>query len=790
LIIFEGAVIMKFSAKFICARYDYNTYEEHIPSPYFRKTFTLDEKPEAAGIRICGLGFYDLFINGKKITKGLLAPYISNPDDIIYYDDYDISDMLVKGENVIGIQLGNGMQNCPGGFVWDFDRAAFRGAPRLALYFEAKLRNGGEIIFEADESFKTADSPLFFDDLRSGAFYDARKEQAGWCDAGFDDSQWRNALRAETPRGQARVCSADPIVRLYEIIPVEIRKATLSSSYVARGNYKTPFKPERYDGYLYDFGVNTAGIIRLKIKGKPGQMIELQFCEYLEEDGKPSYSNIDFYPDGYSQRDIYICKGEGEEIFEPQFTYHGFRYCQVIGIEDEQAKEELLTYIVCSSDIGSRGGFLCSDETANKLYEMAMRSDLANFYYFPTDCPHREKNGWMGDAAVSCEQVTLNFAPEKSYIEWIRNICKAQADDGSLPGIVPTGGWGFKWGNGPAWDCALTFIPYFTYLYRGDKEILKECADSVFRYLNYISKRRDEYGLIKIGLGDWLPAGRPADWYKVPLEFTDSVLTLGICKAAAYIFGELGLSLQQSFAQSLYNEIRSAVRDNLIDMNTMTVVGRSQTGQALALYFDVLEPAEKAGAFKVLMDIIGECGEHLDVGMLGIRALFHVLSEFGQGELAYKMITRRDFPSYGWFVERGLTCLPEDFQCLEREKRPNSLNHHFFGDIANWFMTKVAGIVVNPNKRDCTEVNIKPDFLQALSFAQAHYETVCGKVFVRWERREDGIKLSVEAPPQADGRIILPPGYVFSGEFSRIFDLSFCPLQSGDFLAIKKQMNA
>ncbi len=777
---------MEFSAKFVCAGYVFNTYEKHIPSPYFRKSFSLEDKAETAKIRICGLGFYDLYINGKKITKGLLAPYISNPDDIIYYDDYDITDILKTGENVIGVQLGNGMQNCPGGYIWDFDKAKFRGVPRFALSFEAKLKDGKEVDFEADESFKTADSPLIFDDLRSGAFYDAAKEQPGWCDTGFDDSGWGNALKAETPRGEAKICEAEPIAKLFELKPVEIKKATLSSSYVpSKGGFDTPFKPERYDGYLYDFGINTAGIIRLKIKGKPGQMIEMQFCEYLESDGKPAYANIDFYPDGYAQKDIYICKGEGEEIFEPQFTYHGFRYCQVIGLEDEQATPELLTYIVCSSDLKRRGGFECSDETANTLVEMALRSDLANFYYFPTDCPHREKNGWMGDASVSCEQVTLNFAPENSYHEWIRNICKAQADDGSLPGIVPTGGWGFKWGNGPAWDCALTFIPYTTYLYRGDKEILKTCADSVFRYLNYISKRRDENGIIKIGLGDWLHAGRPADWYKVPLEFTDSVITMGICKAAAYIFSELNLPLQKEFAQGLYNEIRAAVRNNLVDLNTMTVIGRCQTGQALAIYFDVFEPAEKTGAFKVLKDIIGECDDHLDVGMLGLRTLFHVLSEFGEGDLAYKMITRRDFPGYGWFIERGLTCMPEDFQDLKREKRPNSLDHHFFGDITNWFITKVAGIVVNPYKRDCKEINIKPDFIASLDFAQAHYDTVCGRVSIIWERKGGEITLTVDAPDMADGKIILPAGYVFSGDYDRNYAMAVCPLQSGKYTAVK-----
>lgn len=205
-------------------------------------------------------------------------------------------------------------------------------------------------------------------------------------------------------------------------------------------------------GWLYDFGVNTAGIETLRIKGERGQQIDLQFAEYINPDGELDYGNLGFYPDGFVQRDVYILKGEGEEVFEPQFTYHGARYCLVLGLTDEQATEELLTFDICASAIGDRGDFRCSDDTVNKLQVMTRNSDLSNFYYFPTDCPHREKNGWTGDASVSCEQLSLNFAPEKSYKEWLRNIRKTQKETGELPGIIPTGGWGYEWGNGPAWD--------------------------------------------------------------------------------------------------------------------------------------------------------------------------------------------------------------------------------------------------------------------------------------------------------------------------------------------------
>ena len=215
------------STKFISAKKDYTTFYSPTPAPYFRKSFNV-AGVTSAELTICGLGFYELYINGKRSTKGYLAPYISNPDDILYYDKYDITPHLKVGKNVIGVQLGNGMLNCPGGLIWDFEKARYRSAPKLALHFFANLKSGETVEFEADESFKVADSPIYFDDLRSGEFYDARKEITGWNIPDFDDTKWSNAIKAETPRGETVICPAEPIVITKELKPVCIRKAKIS----------------------------------------------------------------------------------------------------------------------------------------------------------------------------------------------------------------------------------------------------------------------------------------------------------------------------------------------------------------------------------------------------------------------------------------------------------------------------------------------------------------------------------------------------------------------------------
>ncbi len=744
------------SKKFICASYDYATYEKFVPSPYFRRKFTITKKPVRCTVTIGGLGFYDAFINGQKITKGLLAPYISNPDHIVYYDEYDVTQYIVEGENVLGLQLGNGMQNCVGGEIWDFEKADFRGVPRVAFSIETEYIDGTTYLIEADENTKTAPSPVIFDDLRCGCFYDATKEIENWAETDFCDSYWAKALVAETPRGEKRICQAEPVLPLKHIRPVKIRKCTINEfkpdSRVEHSCCNYPSNERT--GWLYDFGIVTAGIVRLKIKGNPGQKVDIQFGEYLDENGNPDYNNVQFLPRNYSQRDIYVLKGDGdEEIFEPQFTYHGFRYAVVLGITDEQATEDLLTGIICSSAIEERGNFSCSDDTLNKLQAMARNATVSNFYYFPTDCPQREKNGWTGDAVNSCRQTHLNLNPDKSYKEWLRNIRKAQDEKGGIPAVIPTSTWGYN--NGPAWDAALTYLPYFTYLYRGDKDILEENADALFKYCMFITNKRTKKGTVNYGLGDWCPV----TVVKAPVELTSSIMTMDILKKCSHIFSVLGKNLQKEFCDKAYKEVRDAVRKYFIDWGTMTVTGNCQTSQSMAIYYDVFDESEKLQAVKVLVDIIKQSDDHIDFGFLGILTVFRVLCMYGECDLAYKMIARSDYPSFGDWVKRGFTSMPERF--FKDGEFPDSLNHHAFADISAIFIEYFAGIKINPYGDDCKEINIEPCFVTALSNAAAFYESVCGKVSVGWERTYNGIKLKVEKPDGIYGQIKLPFGYRF-----------------------------
>ena len=783
---------MQITPRFFKANDAYSTFEKHVNAPYIRKSYDLNGVVKA-DVTVGATGFYELYVNGTNVTKGLLAPYISNPDHAVYCDRYEVTEQLRDGENVFGLMLGNGFQNCPGGRVWDFDVAKFRGAPSFAFALSVIYADGREATFAADESFRCAPSPVLFDDLRAGCFYDANLEQPGWSAPGFDDGIWGYVKPAETPRGDYVECHADPIVITEERAPVSVYEGVLSADFGNRENMRLDTQ-YRFDirgkkGVVFDFGVNVAGIFRLRIDGKKGQRILIQCCEHRKTDGEISNKSIgSFYPDGYCQTALYICKGESTEVFEPSFTYMGYRFAVVFGLEPDQIKPETLTMLVANSDLKQRADYDCSDDVMNTLRDMARRSDLANFYYFPTDCPHREKNGWTGDAAVSAERTVLMFTPEKSYLEWLSNICRAQTARGNIPCIIPTGGWGYGWGSGPAWDNALTELCWQMYRLRGDLSAAKLCSEAMLRYLSAIWQQRRTDGLVDEGLGDWLQPGRSAGGYTAPTELTSSVMCMYIAWKSARLFDALGLEPHRDFAETVYREFRSAIRASQIDYATMTARHRCQTAQAMCIYYGVFDEAEKPAACLSLVEMIHEKDDHFDTGMLGIRVIFHVLSDCGEGALAYRMITREDWPSYGSMIRQGLTALGENFLPPEDWDDPDSLNHHFMGDISNWFLQRVAGIQPNPRLTSPDEIDVAPDFIPQLTFAKAHYDAPAGVVRVYWHRKADAVILEIECPDAVKGYIELPRGYVFEVENDRQrgpHGMTRIPVKAGVWKAVK-----
>ena len=591
---------------------------------------------------------------------------------------------------------------------------------------------------------------------RHGVVYDAREEISGFADADFDDSAWEYAKLSEPPRGVLRPSTALPVREQYQLTPVSIEKQEDFYYLYDRDGAPLPISYVEC-GWVYDFGYNCAGVCRLKIKGEQGQKITLRHGETLRDGHFDMSSIVDHRVKlEQFQADTYILKGGEEEIFVPPFTWHGFRYVLVEGITEEQAAPDLLTYIVFNTDLRKRSDFRCSDETINTLYEMTIRSDLSNFQHFPSDCPTREKSGWTGDVSVSAQQLVLSFDCSENFRMWQENFSASQLENGMLPCIVPCTGPGdgtpeasvYGWGTGPAWDSAAINVPFFCYQYDHREDIIRESSDMMYRYLQYIAGKRDEKGLIACGLGDWCQPYSKDGIFSSPLEFTDSTQIYEISQRAAYLFGVIGQEERRDYALQLMKEMKEAVRAHLIDWDTMTVAGSCQTSQAVALSMGIFEESEYADAYQRLIDFIIEKNYFLDCGMIGLRHIFHVLFENGDGDIALKMICQEEAPSYANMIKLGGTAL---FESLIPNGINKSQNHHFYGDIINLFITKLAGLNINPDLEDIHHVVVAPRIPDSISFAEASYAFREGEVKVKWEQKEGKVTIYVQMPSCAHG---------------------------------------
>lgn len=757
-----------FTRNFICADFGVGTLEAPIPAPLLRKSFTLEKAPENASLLITGIGFYRLFINGLEITRGHLSPYVTDPGLIVAFDKYDITPYLTEGENVMGVILGAGFR---GNFVGGYRTSLAMGDALLGLVCDID----GEI-FEADEDFRVHSSPIVMNDLRVGEHYDARLERQteGWTLPGFDDSSWSKAKRADTPRGEQRVCTAPPIKVRYILSPVKIWREG--------------------DGFVYDFGQNGAGLLHLHCSLPEGRRISVEFAEYLWDGrfynetitGGPRTAD---YPFG-SQNYIYDSKG-GEQHYKTSFTYQGFRYAKVYGITEEEATPELFTFEVMSSEMRERGGFRCSDDILNAVQRMTREATHSNMFHIPTDCPHREKNGWTADAAISAVHMLLNVEADDVFNEWMHSVAASIAPSGAMPGCVPAPpGMFYDAWNGPGWDAVLVELPYRLLELRDDPRSARSAADAMFRYIAYTVARRDELGLVHIGLHDWMP---PHDTVKAPRELTDTVICFDIARKAALIYDKLGMKERSDFCLGIARSYRNAVREHLIDLDTCIAAGNCETSQAIAICLGIFDECEIPKAAAALVRCVEEVDFHVDCGCLGMRFIFRALSEGGYTDIAYRMIVNPTAPSYADMVFRGETTLAEDFNA--KGERINSRNHHFLGDVSGWFIDTVCGIRVNPQMETslrgavktgkfshcdgASRVDIIPDLPTALSYAEAFHETPYGTVKVRLERvREDWIRMNVTADSGVHGRILPPKGYLFDG-------CGESPLISGEFDAFK-----
>ena len=733
---------MRLFNKFIASTTQISTFSNPIQAPYFRKSFNLKTK-EKTTLYIAVAGLYELYFNGIKITKGILAPYISNPSDLIYYDEYDITNLIQEGKNTVAVLLGNGMQNCFGGEIWNFHIAPWVNSPRFAM----SIFQGEKQVLETDDSFKVYNSPILLNDLRVGEHVDNRLSVEGWNTVLFDDSTWANAIVVDSPKGEIKKCEVEPIKIEKELSAVSISKVE--------------------NGYLYDFGENNAGIIRLKPNSSRGTKIVLSFGEYLKG-GTLCRENLLFEQlnvDDYVQKDVYICSGEQNELYESTFTYHGFRYALVEGITEEQATKDLLTYLVCHSDVKTVGTIEFDNEMLNLLQEITLRSDISNFFYFPTDCPHREKNGWTGDIYISAEQYMYNFDAYASFRQWLEQLRYCQLENGTVPGIIPADPKMLPV-YGPAWDGVIVELPLQMYRFTGDIKYLVENKDAIKKYMVYMAGKRKENGLISFGLGDWCPVGKDsASDYDTSLEFICSAYYLKQLRETKFIFSLLGDEEFAKYVESLYEEMLLEFKGNFVIDGRVTE--QTQTGLSLAIKFKLLLAEEQKRAVQDLVSLIESNDSLMTVGVLGARYIFEVLTENGYVELAYKMIMQDKFPSYGYYLNRGATALWENFYELTDDNvnwtrkdggKLSSLNHHFWGHVSAWLYKYLGGLVINPDYTNYKSVIIAPKLIDSVKKCNLTYSFKFGTCFVNYIIEKGKFKLFIDIPQEVSCKVILPNG--------------------------------
>jgi alpha-L-rhamnosidase len=700
-----------------------DTPEVDDAAPQFRKSFAIAKKVKQARLYISGIGYNVPCMNGQKIGERLLDPAFTRYDKTVLYSVYDITDKLKTGDNVVGVTLGNGWYNMVTKDVWGYDHAQWRSAPCLLAQIEILFEDGSKNIVATDESWKTAPGPIVFNSIRQGEFYDATKETKGWENTGFNDANWLTPLIVSGPAGKLKAQMIQPVSATERFVPQKITQPAPGI-------------------YVFDLGKNIAGFAELKLNAPAGTAITLKYAERLDANGRVDQADIAQHVAGKMvQTDKYICKGQGTEIWHPSFMYHGFQYVEVSGLP-QAPDEHMLTGIKVHTAMESAGSFECSNEMFNSIQQATLNSYQSNFMGYPTDCPQREKNGWTGDAHLAAETGLYNFRSQNAYTKWLNDIADEQKATGELAAIVPTAGWGYFWGNGPAWDNAMVLIPWYMYEYSGDEMILQQMYPHIKRYVDYLGTKA-ENNIVSIGLGDWAPAKTktPADITSTAYYYVDAVLL----ERMANIFGYTDDAKKYT---ALAGQINDAFNKRYYHNKGLYGEG-SQTALSCAIYQGLCGNNLKA-TIAALADSIKKNDNHLDCGMLGTKYLLNALSENGRSDVAYKIVDQRTFPSWGNWIAQGATTLWEQWNGTE------SHNHIMFGDVSAWFYKNLAGINTDKDAAGFKRILFRPYFAPELTWAKGSHQSMYGEVKAGWTRSENIITYNLSIPANTTGEVVLP----------------------------------
>ncbi|MDW7692065.1 family 78 glycoside hydrolase catalytic domain [Flammeovirgaceae bacterium SG7u.111] len=697
-----------------------------------RKEFETKKPIKQATAFVTGLGNYLFYLNGEKVGKDLLTPGWTHYPKKIQYQSYDVTSMLKSGKNAAGAILGNMWWSS--GLGWQGGNERYSEGPlRFLLSLHITYTDGSKEKIISDKNWLTTNSPFVSNTLYHGVTYDARLEQKGWAMPGFQAENWDSVAIVPQEKVKLVAQQGPPIQVVEEVKPMKVTEVS-SGKFVA------------------DFGINMVGWVSLKVKGDAGKQVTLRFAELLDEKGNVDQRNLR----SAKATDKYILKGEGEETFEPMFTYHGFRYVEISGVDTLDASN--LVGKVIYSAAPTTGTFECSNELLNKIQENIVRGQRSNMHSVPTDCPQRdERLGWMGDAQIFAPTASYNMNMSRFFAKWEKDITDSQHEQGYVHDVNPA--IVVKGPSRPGWGDAVVVVPWIMYKFYGDKKIITDNYEGMVKWVTYMERKANNY------LYDWADPENPnaleyGDWI-APVESPKKPIGAAYFFYSAKLLGEMsrviGKDEEGDKYDSLCSKIQNIFQETYFDEYTANYDSSTQTANLLPVAFGITPPTLKKRVIDQVAKDVEANGFHPSTGFLGTSYLLPLLSEYGHHEVAYKTATQTSFPSWGYMVENGATTM---WELWNSDKEPpesmNSRNHFALGCVGEWYFGYLAGIRPETFEPGFKSSVIAPMPAGDLTWAKASLKTNYGTLESHWQKKDGKFILDVAIPANTASRVRIP----------------------------------
>lgn len=727
-------------------------------SIYLRKSFNTNKKIVDAIAYVCGLGHYEFSLNGNKVGDAEFEPFWSDYDKTVYYNTFDITSLLKEGENVAGIILGNGFYNQQGGVGRYSKLKVSFGAPTFFIKMNIRYSDGTSQVISSDSTWKYSLSPITFNSIYGGEDYDARLEQKGWNLPGFNDSIWRKVVVQTAPKGLLIPQQADPVKIMEYYGAKSVKKLTKQE--IDSASLKTKRRIDT-SAFVLDIGQNLSGFPEITVSGKKGDKITLLVAEALTTEGAANQNQT-----GRQHYYQYILKGDGDEIWHPRFSYYGFRYIQVEGAVQKGDKnpnglpllKDIRSCFVYNS-VQPASSFECSNTIFNNAHNLIIKAVESNMQAVFTDCPHREKLGWLEQVHLNGPVLMYNYNLSAFMPKIMQDMADEQLPNGIVPTIAPmynifgTKNGFDEFGDSPEWGSTLMILPWMYFDFYGDSSIIVNYYQHMCRYVDYLTTRAKN-NILSFGLGDWYDYGNFKAGYSrnTPVSLVATAyyyydLTL-LAKAASMV----GNKKDEKHYQQLSEEVRTSFNTTFFNKDTKQYGTGSQTAYSLAIYLGIVEPTYRHAVLENLIKDIKAHGNRLTTGDIGNRYLFQTLAHNGLNDLMYTMQNHDEVPGYGFQLKFGATTLTEQWD----PRMGSSWNHFMMGQIDEWFFASLAGIQTNPNNPGFQHLIIRPEVVGDLKYVNASYETFYGNVLVDWKHDGNNFILTINIPVNCTADVYLP----------------------------------